>query len=128
MVEGRFDPGEILAVASRMDVIASSRLHLLIFASIVHVPIVGISRGSKVDAFLDPFGLRSVGSTENCDFGRLRSEISRLLRERPAYEATSRRVRAELLGRMDVAKRRLAEILAPRSRLTLKVPDARTDH
>ncbi len=114
VMEGRFDPREILAVASRMDVIASSRLHLLIFASIVHVPIVGISRGSKVDAFLDPFGRRSVGSTENCDFGRLRSEISQLLRERPAYEVTSRKVRAELLGRLDVAKRRLAETLAPR--------------
>ncbi len=114
VVEGRFEPCEILAVASRMDVIASSRLHLLIFASIAHVPIVGISRGSKVDAFLDPFGLRSVGSTEDCDFGRLRSEISRLLRERPTFEAESRKVRTHLLSRLDTAKRRLASTLVPR--------------
>ncbi|MEI6218669.1 MAG: polysaccharide pyruvyl transferase family protein, partial [bacterium] len=43
VLEGRYEPSEILAVASKMDVIASSRLHLLIFASIVNVPIIGIS-------------------------------------------------------------------------------------
>jgi polysaccharide pyruvyl transferase WcaK-like protein len=114
VVEGRLDPGEVLAVASRMDVIASSRLHLLIFASIAHVPVVGISRGSKVDAFLEPFGLRAVGSTEDCDFGRLRGEIARLLRGRAGFEATSRKVREELLARLGEAKRRLAAALSPR--------------
>lgn len=111
VLEGRYDPGEILAVASRMDVIASSRLHLLIFASIVSVPVIGISRGSKVDNFLAPFGLRSVGSVEQCDFDALQAETFRLLDAKDAFVERSRAVRGELLGRLDKARACLARVL-----------------
>jgi polysaccharide pyruvyl transferase WcaK-like protein len=113
VLEGRHEPAEILAVASRMDVIASSRLHLLIFASIVHVPVIGISRGSKVDNFLAPFGLRSVGSVENCDFNALHAETLRLLDEKAAFAERSRAVRRDLMGRLDSARVALSRTLAP---------------
>ncbi len=111
VLDGRYEPAEILAVASQMDVIASSRLHLLIFASILHVPIIGISRGSKVDNFLAPFGLRSVGRVEACDFNALRTEIVRLLDEKPAFQARSREVRQELLSRLAFARKQLKKAL-----------------
>ncbi len=112
VLEGRFEPAEILAVANRMDVIASSRLHLLIFASILHVPMIGISRGSKVDNFLTPFGLHSVGSVEACDFDALLAETLRLLDGKPAFQERSRVVRRDLLSRLDVARTRLKSVLA----------------
>lgn len=111
VLEGRYEPAEILAVASQMDVIASSRLHLLIFASIVHVPIIGISRGSKVDNFLAPFGLRSVGSVEQCDFDALLRETLRLLDTKAAFVARSQAVRGELMARLATAKDRLQRVL-----------------
>ncbi|MGE4490620.1 MAG: polysaccharide pyruvyl transferase family protein, partial [Kiritimatiellales bacterium] len=101
VVKGRYEPAEILAVASRLDVIASSRLHLLILASIVHVPIIGISRGSKVDNFLQPFGLTSVGDVDSCDFAALKNEVLRLLRSRTEFEEKSRDVRSRLLHRLN---------------------------
>lgn len=107
VLEGRYEPAEILAVASRMDVIASSRLHLLFFASILHVPVIGISRGSKVDNFLTPFGLRSVGSVEACDFDALLAEALRLLDNKPAFQERSRAVRQEQLTRLDAARAQL---------------------
>jgi len=112
VLEGRYEPAEILAVASRMDVIASSRLHLLFFASILHVPVIGISRGSKVDNFLAPFGLRSVGSVEACDFDALLSETLRLLDNKPAFQERSRVVRQEQLARLDTAREQLKKALA----------------
>jgi len=112
VLEGRYEPAEIMAVASRMDVIASSRLHLLFFASILHVPVIGISRGSKVDNFLAPFGLRSVGSVEACDFDALLSETLRLLDNKPAFQERSRAVRQEQLARLDTARTQLKIALA----------------
>ncbi|QHI70550.1 polysaccharide pyruvyl transferase family protein [Tichowtungia aerotolerans] len=112
LIDGRREPSEILAIASQMDVIASSRLHLLILASIVHVPIIGISRGSKVDNFLKPFGLQSVGSVEECDFDRLDSEVQRLLDERAAFEMTSKTVRKELLERLNGATEQLRQVIS----------------
>jgi polysaccharide pyruvyl transferase WcaK-like protein len=112
VLEGRYEPAEILVVASRMDVIASSRLHLLFFASILHVPVIGISRGSKVDNFLAPFGLRSVGSVEACDFDALLSETLRLLDNKPAFQERSRVVRQEQLSRLNTAREQLKKALA----------------
>lgn len=108
---------DITALAARMDVLISSRLHLLILGSIHHVPLIGISRGSKVDNFLAPFGLKAAGSVESCDFDALVRETRRLLKGRAAFEETSRRVRNDLLARLEVAREALASTLhrlAPR--------------
>ncbi len=111
VLEGRREPEEVLAIAAQTDLIVSSRLHLVIFASIVHVPFIGISRGSKVDNFLAPYGLKSVGSVEDCDFPRLWNETLRLLDGRAEFEARSRAVRADLLGRLERARGMLKGVL-----------------
>lgn len=105
------EPEDVLAIASQMDVIISSRLHLLIFASIVHVPIIGIGRGSKVNNFLKPYGLRAAGTVEACDFAHLESETQRFLADPESFKRRSRVVREELLARLEHAKERLAKVL-----------------
>jgi polysaccharide pyruvyl transferase WcaK-like protein len=104
IVPGVTEPDDITCLAGRMDVLISSRLHLLILGSINHVPLIGISRGSKVDNFLAPFGLRAVGSVEDCDFPSLVAETRRLLESRQEFEATSRAVRGVLLEHLDGAR------------------------
>jgi polysaccharide pyruvyl transferase WcaK-like protein len=111
VIEGRREPGEILAIADRLDLVISSRLHLLILASIVHVPIIGISRGSKVDNFLAPFGHVSAGTVDECDFDHMQDELDRLIDCRAEFEEVSGAVREMLLQRLDTAKARLAELL-----------------
>jgi polysaccharide pyruvyl transferase WcaK-like protein len=111
IVAGVTEPADITALARRMDVIISSRLHLLILASIHHVPLIGISRGSKVDNFLEPFGLQAVGSVESCDFPALVRETRRLLAGRAAYLETSKSVRADLMARLSHARSLLREAL-----------------
>lgn len=112
VITGRREPDEILAAAASVDLIISSRLHLIIFASIVHTPFIGVSRGSKVDNFLAPYGLKSVGSVEQCDFERLCSETTRLLADKPGFAARSRSVRATLLERLETARAQLRQALA----------------
>lgn len=111
VVAGVTEPEGITALAARMDVLISSRLHLLILGSINHVPLVGISRGSKVDNFLAPFGLEAVGSVESCDFDRLVAETARWLNGRDEFRQRSEKVRADLLARLDRAMGRLKEVL-----------------
>jgi polysaccharide pyruvyl transferase WcaK-like protein len=108
---GRLEPEHILALAAQMDVIVASRLHLLILASICHVPILGISRGSKVDNFLAPFGIQASGNVETCDFAALRRDTDYWIAHRAEFTARSTAVRQSLLDRLDGARRRLAEVL-----------------
>lgn len=111
LLTGRREPAEVLALTRHLKVVASSRLHLLILSSIHHVPLIGISRGSKVDTFLEPFGLKAVGSVEACDFDRFFNEASRFLQPDAAYRETSERVRGEMLDRLEKARTLLAEAL-----------------
>lgn len=112
VLTGEYQPSEILAVASRMSVVVSSRLHLLILSSVVGVPIVGIARGSKVDNFLAHFGLVPVGSVDDCDFGALRREVTRMLESPEAFRARAEEVQAEGLERLDSAKVLLSEAIS----------------
>ncbi len=111
VIHGKRTPREILAIAGRLDLVISSRLHLLILASVLHVPIIGISRGSKVDNFLIPFGHVSAGSVDECDFEHMQYELDRLVESRDEFEEVSTAVHEMLLQRLDVAKDRLAGLL-----------------
>ena len=111
VIGGHRSPRDILAIAGRLDLVISSRLHLLILASVLHVPIIGISRGSKVDNFLAPFGHTSAGSVDECDFGHIQSEIDRLIDSRDEFKEVSTAVHEMLLERMNLAKARLAALM-----------------
>jgi polysaccharide pyruvyl transferase WcaK-like protein len=111
VIHGKRLPREILAIAGKLDLVISSRLHLLILASVLHVPIIGISRGSKVDNFLAPFGHTSAGSVDECDFGHMQNEVDRLIDSRAEFAEVSAAVHEMLLQRLAKAKVRLAELL-----------------
>ncbi|MDF7799951.1 polysaccharide pyruvyl transferase family protein [Pontiellaceae bacterium B1224] len=111
IIGGRRSPREILAIAGRLDLVISSRLHLLILASVLHVPIIGISRGSKVDNFLTAFGHTSAGSVDECDFDHMQNELDRLIDSRDEFKEVSTAVHEMLLQRLEEAKLRLAQVL-----------------
>lgn len=112
VLTGEYRPAEVLAIASRMNVIVSSRLHLLIFAAIAGVPIVGVSRGSKVDTFLRPFGRSTVGSVHECDFRALKNEVLSLSRNAQPFRDRCAEVLAEDFRRLDSVRLKLAEFLS----------------
>ncbi len=109
---GRLDPEHILALAGGMDVIVASRLHLLILASILHVPILGISRGSKVDNFLEPYGIKAAGSVEDCNFAKLAEDTAYWASHRDEFRERSTAVRGQLMARLETAKRLLGKVIA----------------
>jgi len=96
VLTGRYEPEEISAVASRMSLIISSRLHLLILSSCSLVPIAGLSRGTKIDNFLHLFGEKACGSVEHIDFTLLKSTCGRLMNDPRSYRSNAQKVVSEL--------------------------------
>lgn len=112
VLEGHYMPSEIQAIASKLDLVVSSRLHLLILASNVHVPIIGITRGTKIDNHLKNYGLTPVGSVYNCTLQPLINETFRLLEKKEDFSNLSQNVRSQLLERLKEGKKHLKELLS----------------
>ena len=108
---GTDDPEHVAGLAQAMDIVISSRLHLLIFASVSATPCVGIGRGSKVSVFLKQMGQQTAGSTENIDFEKLDSAIQDIFLRPRTYHHAAVIARAEMLERLEKATATLGNVL-----------------
>lgn len=65
VLEDEFSTPEILSLVGCMDILISIRLHALIFAGVMNIPILGISYDPKIERFLDSIGEKPLGTLEN---------------------------------------------------------------
>lgn len=56
---------ELLSLVGNLDLLIGIRLHALIFAAVMHVPMIGISYDPKIDRFLEILGESRVGTLES---------------------------------------------------------------
>jgi polysaccharide pyruvyl transferase WcaK-like protein len=94
---------DVVALAAEMDTIISSRLHLLILGSINHVPLIGISRGSKVDTFLKRYNLQSCGSVEQVDLHAMEEQLDYFMKNKAIFELKSKKIRAKMMKDLKLA-------------------------
>ena len=85
LMSGFYEPEEITALASRCELVISSRLHLLILATISKIPIIGLSRGSKIDNFLSRLGEKAAGTVDDFDLDEVKLYCDRLISNKKAY-------------------------------------------
>ena len=76
LLTGKYTPEEMLGIVKQMDLIISSRLHLLIFSAVVNVPMVGISRSAKIDSFLERVSRVSAGSVAEITMPKIVDTLS----------------------------------------------------
>ena len=65
VLEEEFSTGEILSLVGCTNVLISIRLHALIFAGVMSVPMLGISYDPKIERFLDSIGEKPLGDLDN---------------------------------------------------------------
>ncbi len=110
-VEGVSEPEDVAGLLGQMDVIVSSRLHGLILASLSDVPLVGIRRGTKIDTFLRPYGLKPAGSFKDLDLGELERQIRQHLERAADFRKLAAVVRSERMQGLDRARQHLKTLL-----------------
>lgn len=108
------DPAVVQAAAAQCRVVVSSRLHLLILASNVGTPIIGITRGSKIPNWLSNFHLHDAGSVYDCDFAAIKKSVEQFIAADSAETAKSiATVMDSLHKRLDDAATKLKMSLIP---------------
>ena len=74
-----YTPEEMIDIISNFDIIFSMRMHALIFASIVGIPFVTISRTDKVDNFMKIYGFKPSGTIDSVYSESLVKDIEALI-------------------------------------------------
>ena len=89
------EPEDVTVVTSKLSLVISSRLHLLILSSIFNTPLIGLSRGTKIDNFMALFGEKACGSVDEFNLQYLKENCIRLLEKNEEFREKSRSVMEE---------------------------------
>lgn len=91
---------ETLSIIGNMDFLVGVRLHSLIYAAVMDVPMMGISYDPKVDAFLHSVGQEAVSSTGEFTLERFQPAFEQAWQKRE-------RLRSEVAERRNVLQQKL---------------------
>jgi len=79
ILKGNYNPSQVIGLVSRLDLVVSSRMHLLIFSAIANTPFATVSRGPKLDAFAQRFGVEPVARLESLDVSLAKARIDEIV-------------------------------------------------
>ncbi|MDR1438950.1 MAG: polysaccharide pyruvyl transferase CsaB [Clostridiales bacterium] len=94
IVKNKYPVPQILGVIARMEMMVAMRLHALIFAANLGVPVVAVEYQPKIEGFINYIGQASAGKMENLKFEALFPLIEEVWRGRAG-------VRRRLAGTME---------------------------
>ena len=87
---------QMMSLAGCMDVLISIRLHAMIFAEVMDVPIVGISYDPKIDRFLDSIDEKPVATLNDITAQIIFDETLKKLRVNKKFDAVKQNLKYEL--------------------------------
>lgn len=73
-----YSTSELLSLVGNFDLLIGVRLHALIFAAIMHVPMVGISYDPKIERFLETLGEHHAGTLQTVSVDKLLDKVRQL--------------------------------------------------
>jgi len=78
VLEEEYTTTELLSLVGNFDFLIAIRLHALIFASVMHVPMVGISYDPKIERFLETLGQHNIGTLQDIGVEELLEKVRQL--------------------------------------------------
>ena len=106
VLTGEYTTAELLSLVANMDLMIGVRLHALIFAGVMGVPMIGISYDPKVDRFLRSIGEKPVNDLQDITTASVLKEVRRKWAARSEFIAAN----ADLLAQMRSLAARNAEL------------------
>ena len=78
LVEGNYSTEEFLSIIGSFRLLIGMRLHALIFAAVMKVPLMAISYDPKVDSFVKSVGAQAVGTVQTLDAAKVEKAADEL--------------------------------------------------
>lgn len=106
VLNDEYTTSELLSIVGNMDLLIGVRLHALIFAGVMGVPMIGLSYDPKIDRFLQSIGEKAVGDLEQITVEDLLGQV----RKKWNDKASARKLNSELLAGLRTAASHNAEL------------------
>ncbi|MDE6357607.1 MAG: polysaccharide pyruvyl transferase family protein, partial [Eubacteriales bacterium] len=77
IIKGNYKPNEVLGIVGQMNLIVGMRLHILLFAALKKIPMIGIVYDPKIEYYLDVLNMPKGGDvrTEEINSKKLTNQI-----------------------------------------------------
>lgn len=75
LLDEEYTTSELLSIVGNLDLLISVRLHALIFAGVMNIPMVGISYDPKIDRFLDSIGQKPAADLQSVTAEKLMEDV-----------------------------------------------------
>ncbi|MDD7537991.1 MAG: polysaccharide pyruvyl transferase CsaB [Oscillospiraceae bacterium] len=102
---------DMLSIIGNMDVLVGVRLHSMIYAAIMGVPIIGVSYDPKCTAFLNSVGLDSLSTRETFSAAAFKAEFARVLETGKEQTATVAENMRRLQKKLDTNEEMIRDIM-----------------
>ena len=102
---------DMLSIIGNMDVLVGVRLHSMIYAAIMGVPIIGVSYDPKCTAFLNSVGLDSLSTRETFGAEAFKAEFARVLETGKEQTATVAENMRRLQKELDTNEEMIRDIM-----------------
>ena len=89
VIDEELTTAEVLSLVGCMDILISIRLHALIFAGVMGVPMLGISYDPKIERFLDSIGEQPLGTLSDVTAEKIFAGVKKKLSEEKNFPYTS---------------------------------------
>ena len=75
VLNDEYTTGELLSIVGNLDLLISVRLHALIFAGVMGVPMIGVSYDPKIERFQDSIGDKPVADLQSVTVEKIMAEV-----------------------------------------------------
>ena len=86
LLQGDYSTEEFLSIIGSFRLLIGMRLHSLIFAAVMKVPLMAISYDPKVDSFLKAIGAQAVGTVETLNAAKVENAAGELWGQKPQMQ------------------------------------------
>ncbi len=111
VLKGSYDPDEIMAATSRVDVVISDQRELLFLAANTLTPFVNLGPHSSSKTLAEQFGLPTVNNCSDVESEIFAKEIAELTEIRASFRKKAITVKLDMLAQLKAAKQQLSDTL-----------------
>ncbi|MBQ1941311.1 MAG: polysaccharide pyruvyl transferase CsaB [Anaerovibrio sp.] len=96
VLKEEYTTSELLSIVGNMDLLLAIRLHALIFAGVMGVPMIGISYDPKVDRFLESVGEKAAGNLQDITSEKILEKVRQKWQSRAEFSGANEQLFADL--------------------------------